>query len=153
MGVHRSGHPFGSAFDRTGDLYFLSRHGRGHKLPPPQINYRANIWALREVGVQAAIATFAVGASDRVCQWVRLWCWTIFWTSRLHGRKLFDDKSAAYRHDPAVQPPGAGRAFGSRRGFRNNAGSRGCYVCTDGPRYETLSEVRMFAALGGDVVG
>lgn len=31
--------------------------------------------------------------------------------------------------------------------------ARGCYVCTDGPRYETLSEVRMFAALGGDVVG
>ena len=67
------------------------------------------------------------GASDRVCQWVRLWCWTIFWTSTTARPKtFFDDKVQHLTLTRAnVQPPGAGRAFGSRRGFRNNAGSQG----------------------------
>ena len=103
--------PFGSAFlIEQGDLYFLSRHGRGHKLPPHKINYRANIWALREVGVQAAIATFAVGSLRQSLPVGTLVVLDDFLTSRLHGRKLFRRQSAAYRHDPAVQPPG-GKSF------------------------------------------
>lgn len=43
------------------ELVFLSRHGVGHRIPPHQINYRANIWALKEIGVKQIIAFAAVG--------------------------------------------------------------------------------------------
>jgi len=147
--------PFGSAFlIEQGDLYFLSRHGRGHKLPPHKINYRANIWALREVGVQAAIATFAVGSlrqSLPVGTLVVLDDFLDFTTAR--PKTFFDDK---VQHTDMTQPYShlvreELLAAGEDLGIMLEA--RGCYVCTDGPRYETLSEVRMFAALGGDVVG
>ena len=44
------------------EILFLPRHGPGHTIPPHQINYRANIWALKEVGVRKVIAVAAVGA-------------------------------------------------------------------------------------------
>jgi 5'-deoxy-5'-methylthioadenosine phosphorylase len=47
------------------DVVFLPRHGEGHKLPPHLINYRANLWALKEAGVRAVIAIAAVGGIAR----------------------------------------------------------------------------------------
>ncbi|GAC1628936.1 MAG: hypothetical protein NVS9B10_19450 [Nevskia sp.] len=44
------------------EAIFLARHGEGHKVPPHAINYRANLWALREAGVQQIVAIGAVGA-------------------------------------------------------------------------------------------
>jgi len=43
------------------DVVFIPRHGRGHTIPPHMVNYRANIWALREIGVHSVIAVAAVG--------------------------------------------------------------------------------------------
>lgn len=43
------------------DVLFLARHGHPHRIPPHQVNYRANLWALREVGARAVIAVNAVG--------------------------------------------------------------------------------------------
>jgi 5'-methylthioadenosine phosphorylase len=63
--------PYGDTSDhimvgRFGEkkVAFLPRHGKGHKLPPHMINYRANIWALRELGVKRIIAPSAVGSLD-----------------------------------------------------------------------------------------
>lgn len=47
-------------FNKT-PLVFLARHGQGHVIPPHKINYRANIWALREIAVQRVLAVAAVG--------------------------------------------------------------------------------------------
>jgi 5'-methylthioadenosine phosphorylase len=44
------------------DVVFMQRHGRGHTLPPHKINYRANMWALKELGVTKILATSAVGS-------------------------------------------------------------------------------------------
>ena len=59
--------PYGQVSLRTGDykgrgVVFLARHGARHTTPPHLVNYRANIWALREIGVEKVIATAAVGS-------------------------------------------------------------------------------------------
>ena len=56
--------PFGKAtvYLLKEDVYLLLRHGRGHKVPPHKINYKANIWALKEMGTRGIIATNAVGS-------------------------------------------------------------------------------------------
>ena len=104
--------------------------------------------------MQAAIATFAVGSlrqSLPVGTLVVLDDFLDFTTAR--PKTFFDDK---VQHTDMTQPYShlvreELLAAGEDLGIMLEA--RGCYVCTDGPRYETLSEVRMFAALGGDVVG
>ena len=46
------------------NIAFLARHGHGHTIPPHKVNYRANIWALKEKGIKNIIAVGAVGAID-----------------------------------------------------------------------------------------
>ena len=62
--------PYGPASLKTGDykereVVFLSRHGARHTVPPHLVNYRANIWALREIGVEKVIATATVGSLQK----------------------------------------------------------------------------------------
>jgi 5'-methylthioadenosine phosphorylase len=47
------------------EVVFLARHGAGHAVPPHLVNYRANIWALRAIGVEKVIATAAVGSLQK----------------------------------------------------------------------------------------
>src|SRR5450432_1302162 len=47
------------------DVVFLARHGHGHTIPPHRVNYRANLWALKERGVDAVLAVASVGAISR----------------------------------------------------------------------------------------
>ena len=48
-------------------IHFLPRHGRDHSIPPHKVNYRANIWALKELGVQRIISVSAVGGINKDC--------------------------------------------------------------------------------------
>lgn len=147
--------PFGPVFLKKQDrFYFLGRHGKGHSVPPHQINYRANFWALKEVGVEGVFATFAVGSLREdlpVGSIVLLDDFLDFTTQR--PKTIFKDQVV---HQDLTTP------YSSKlREVLLRAGEdlglelvkEGCYVCTDGPRYETPAEVRMFGRLGGDVVG
>ena len=57
------------------DVVFLARHGFTHRLPPHRINYRANIWMLKKVGVDRIIAVNAVGSINRKCPPESPWMW------------------------------------------------------------------------------
>ena len=50
------------------EVVFMSRHGRGHTIPPHRINYRGNIWALKELGVTKVLSTAAVGSLNEAMQ-------------------------------------------------------------------------------------
>ena len=63
------------------ELVFLARHGPGHRLPPHRINHRANVAALRSLGVGAVLATAAVGSLRRRWPPATSWFWMTFWTS------------------------------------------------------------------------
>lgn len=138
------------------DLCLMQRHGAGHSIPPHRINYRANIWALHSLGVDAIIATSAVGSlsSDIATGTILLPDSFIDFTS---GRpSTFFDSEGNVVHTDMTYPycptlRGAILQAGVSRGIK--MAEHGCYVCTNGPRYETAAEVRAFRLLGGDIVG
>ena len=154
--------PYGQALAWTGsgddsDVVFLSRHGVEHNVPPHRINYRANIKALEQLGVDRVIATFAVGgiADDIPPGGVVALDQVIDFSS---GREFtfFDGGESGLKHTPFTE------AFSStlREAIVARAGThgldirpRGTYICFNGPRFETAAEISMSKILGADVVG
>lgn len=142
---------------RGNEAVFLSRHGVEHEIPPHRINARANIAALRQLGVDRVLATFAVGgiaddippgAAVALDQLIDL----------THGRAFtfFDGGASGLRHTPFTEPfcSSLRRKVLERSGHHGvEVRSAGTYVCTNGPRFETAAEVRMFRQWGADVVG
>ncbi len=151
--------PFGTAslfVGRRGgrEVAFLARHGTDHGVPPHRVNYRANIWALRQIGVRRIVATAAVGSLREALPPGHVVLVDQFLDFTRGRPSTFFDTSV--QHTDMTEPycPGL-------RGLLANAAERagvpatvgGTYVCTEGPRFETPAEIRMFAAMGGDVVG
>lgn len=138
-------------------VYFLPRHGRGHSIPPHRINYRANLAALAEQGVTQILATSAVGSlrSDWPAGRLVVLDQFIDFTSRREAT-FYDGEDDRVVHTDMTNP------YCSRLreiilktavDLGLDIAGSGCYVCTDGPRFETAAEVRAFGRLGGDVVG
>lgn len=136
-------------------VVFLARHGVGHKLVPHKINYRANIAALKELGVTAVLATTAVGSLRP--DWgpgtlVVLDDLIDFCLTRT-GKTFFDDEPV---HTDMTRPyaePMRQALLAAAQATGIAVQPRGTYLCADGPRYETAAEVRLFASWGADVVG
>jgi len=134
---------------------FLPRHGRRHTTPPHMVNYRANIYALHKIGVERIIATNAVGAINtdlRPGDLVVPHDLVDFTKGRV---STFYDRSPVTHIDfskpycPEIREILIEKA--EEVGVR--VWDRAVYVCTEGPRYETPAEIRMFKMLGCDIVG
>ncbi len=138
-------------------VVFMNRHGAGHSVPPHQVNYRANIWALKSLGVKRVIATAAVGSLnlampagsmvlvDQFLDFTKSRPDTFFDGS--DGRVVHTDMSSPYCRATRSRV----QAAGARAGVSLVMG--GVYVTTEGPRFETAAEIRAYRLLGGDVVG
>lgn len=156
--------PFGetSSTIKTGyfesaEIAFFPRHGKQHQLPPHKINYRANIWALKQAGVSDVIAVNAVGGihPEMEPESIVLPDQVIDYTSgREHS--FFDGSAATVRHVDFTYP------YSERlRDCLLKAASaeeldvleRAVYGCTNGPRLETAAEIRRLAQDGCDLVG
>ncbi|MCE2967118.1 MAG: MTAP family purine nucleoside phosphorylase [Phycisphaerales bacterium] len=140
----------------------LKRHGEGHVIPPHEVPYRANIWALKSLGVTHVIATGAVGSLREevrpggvmlVDQFIDRTSGT---GSRGHNRTFFDRAAVHVEFaEPtcaqmrswlmAAATDGQGVGIAVRNG--------GTYVCIDGPSFSTRAESVMHRTLGADVVG
>ena len=136
---------------------FMPRHGKGHSIPPHKINYRANIWGLKALGVEVILATAAVGSINpkmRPGEFVIVDQFLDFTKGR--ALTFFDDGEEGVVHVDVTEPycPSVRAAIiqvGEELGLRLHP--QGTYVCVEGPRYETAAEIRAFRLLGGDVVG
>ncbi|HEY3398964.1 MAG TPA: S-methyl-5'-thioinosine phosphorylase [Armatimonadota bacterium] len=152
--------PYGEIEAYAGELggaetIFLPRHGRGHTVPPHLVNYRGNITALQVLGCRQVLAFNAVGSllpglePGAFClaeQFLDFTC--------TRARSLFEPPEV--RHVDVTEP----YCVELRRALSEAAVELGgeplpevVYVCTEGPRFETAAEIRMFAQLGGGVVG
>lgn len=154
--------PYGAVDVRAGRLagrrvYFLPRHGAGHVLPPHRVNYRGNIWALRELGVTQVLATNAVGSLRRDWRPGRLVAIDQFLDfTRGRPATFFDGSDGRVVHTDLTEPycPRLRALIVTvGREIHLDVEEAGCYVCTEGPRYETAAEIRFFRQAGGDVVG
>jgi 5'-methylthioinosine phosphorylase len=139
------------------EAVFLARHGYGHTIPPHRINYRANLWALEQVGVRRVLAVAAVGGirEEMVPGAVVIPDQIIDHTWGRPGTFIeeFDD---AVTHIDFTEPyDGALRAAligaAARVGIPVVPG--GTYAATQGPRLETAAEIRRLEAEGCDLVG
>lgn len=137
-------------------LLFLARHGLNHGLLPHQINYRANIRALKDLGADNILAALAVGSLKtdiRPGEFVLVDQFIDFTRGR---EDSFSGRDGAVSHVDMTEPfDGNLRRFliaaADETGVELHRG--GTYVCTEGPRFETAAEINMFRSLGADVVG
>ncbi len=135
---------------------FVARHGEEHSVPPHLVNYRANIWALKELGVKKVISTAAVGSLESKFapgEFVLVDQFLDFTKSR--PATFFTGEQGVLHVD--MTDPYCRELRGVIAEKAVEAGvvvkNGGVYVCTEGPRFETPAEIRMFRALGGEVVG
>lgn len=145
------------------EFLFLPRHGAGHKLPPHEINYRANIAALAELGVSEIVAVNAVGAihGDLLPGSVAVPDQIIDY-SHSRAATFFDGKSKALNHIDFTHPYSeplrqrllhAAQQANGKVQTPSEIMAGGTYACMQGPRLETAAEVRRLASDGNDMVG
>ncbi|MGW1022927.1 S-methyl-5'-thioadenosine phosphorylase [Streptomyces sp. NPDC002577] len=140
----------GTVAGRT--VAFLPRHGEGHRHPPHGINYRANLWALRSLGVRQVLAPCAVGSLRRDLAPGRIVVPDQV-VDRTTGRvrTFFDGAVHVSFADPYCE---AGRAAVLKAAAATGADAHdgGTTVVIDGPRFSTRAESRWYAAAGGALV-
>lgn len=139
------------------EVAFLARHGYRHAVPPHKINYKANVAALKKMGVTKVFATAAVGSLNPVMAPGHLAFLDQF-IDFTKGRDstYFDGGEEGVAHVDLTYP-----YCSSLREILSKAASEeklphhqsAVYICTEGPRFETPAEIRMFRAWGADVVG
>jgi 5'-methylthioadenosine phosphorylase len=134
---------------------FLPRHGHRHSLPPHKINYRANIFALRKLGVQRIIATNAVGAINQRLKVGSLIVPHDFIDFTKLRQPTYYDQALVTHIDLSEPycPEIRGQLIKTARKHGVTVPAKAILVCTEGPRYETPAEIKMFRKLGCDVVG
>jgi 5'-methylthioinosine phosphorylase len=136
-------------------VVFLPRHGAGHTMPPHQVNYRANLWALHHLGVSRVVGMAAVGgislAPETLCIPDQLIDYTC---DRRHT--FFDTDLNFVTHIDFTEPycselRQALLDAGERSGIE--LAPSGTYGATQGPRLETAAEIRRLERDGCDMVG
>ncbi|MFC7531344.1 S-methyl-5'-thioadenosine phosphorylase [Actinoplanes sp. GCM10030250] len=130
---------------------FLPRHGRDHRYPPHKIPYRANLWALRSLGVRQILAPCAVGGLRP-----ELGPGTFVVPDQLIDRtsgrvQTYYDSGAVHVSFADPYCPD-GRAAVLNSAERVNAVDGGTMVVIEGPRFSTRAESRWFTAIGGTIV-
>ena len=139
------------------EVVFLARHGEAHSIAPHEINYRANIQALKEAGVREIVAVAAVGGIRRefapgalvVPSQIIDYTW---------GRRptFFEGPGAKVTHIDFTQPYAAAlraRILAAARACGEALADGGVYAATQGPRLETAAEIDRLERDGADLVG
>lgn len=152
--------PFGKVDVRSGklngtDVVFLPRHGKGYDIAPHNVNYRANIWAMKIEKVNYIISIAACGSMDRKIKPGDLALLSDFidftqgriQTFRPEGKPQFMDMTEPYSPEINEALFKAGKKLGLR--IHKNV----VYSAAQGPRFETRAEIKIYHKLGGQVVG
>lgn len=155
--------PFGSPSDEyiTGILdgvrmVFLPRHGRGHRLLPSEVNYRANIWGMKKLGVERIISVSAVGSmkEEIVPGHIVIPDQFIDRTKGIRKDTFFGDGIVAHT---AFADPVCADLSGWLSEAAHEAGATvhqgGAYVCMEGPAFSTRAESFMYRSFGVSVIG
>ncbi len=155
--------PFGSPSDEfiVGVLegvrmVFLPRHGKGHRFLPSEVNYRANIFGMKMLGVERIISISAVGSLKE----------------EIHPGHIvipdqFIDRTRGFRNDTffgngivahvgfadPVCPELASRLFEASRAAGATTHKGGTYICMEGPAFSTRAESHLYRQIGGDIIG
>lgn len=154
--------PFGSPSDAyiVGELEgkrvaFLARHGRGHRISPSELNFRANIYAMKMLGVERILSLSAVGSLKEEHRPLDFVIPDQFF-DRTRGRvsTFFTDGIVAHISfaDP-ICPQLADQIRRACAAVGVNAKPKGTYLCMEGPAFSTRAESHVYRSWGMDVIG
>jgi 5'-methylthioadenosine phosphorylase len=154
--------PFGKPSDKLimgrlneAELVFLPRHGRGHRWLPTEVNFRANIYAMKKLGVERIISISAVGSLRKEIgpgelvvpdQFIDR---TTQRPSTFFGRGIVAHVSLA---DPFC-PELSGQLLRAAQTVGAVAHHGGVYLCMEGPQFSTRAESNLYRAWGADIIG
>lgn len=153
--------PFGSRSiyriqTQNQSFYYLPRHGLDHSVAPHLINYRANLWALKELGVDQILSLCAVGSLNKDFKpghFVAIEDILDFTKGRTST--FYDGQDRDLRHLDVSNLYSKALTQELENFFsqRQESIHKGIYVCTEGPRFETAAEIKFYQMIGGDLVG
>ena len=134
---------------------FLSRHGRGHRLLPSEVPYRANVYGMKVLGMERVVSVSAVGSMKRKYEPTDIVVPDQFFDRTRHrpdtffGEGLVGHVAFADPVCPELFPlfVEAGRAAGA------TVHEGGCYLCMEGPQFSTRAESEIYRSWGMDVIG
>ncbi|MCX7770874.1 MAG: S-methyl-5'-thioadenosine phosphorylase [Proteobacteria bacterium] len=154
--------PFGNPSDKiiVGELKgvkfaFLPRHGRGHRIMPSEINYRANIYALKSLGVKRILSISAVGSmKEEISPGCLVLPDQFIDFTKMRENTFFGDGIVA--HVSMAEPVCPSffeiiRKVILSRGYPLKEG--GTYICIEGPQFSTKAESFLWRSMGVDVIG
>ena len=154
--------PFGMPSDRYligeiggRELIFLPRHGRGHRILPSHLNYRANIYGMKKLGVEWILSVSAVGSMREDIEPGQIVIIDQFFDrTRERPSTFFGDGVAGHITfaDP-VCPNVRSLLVESARSAGATVHDGGTYICIEGPQFSTRAESNVFRSWGVDVIG
>jgi len=155
--------PFGSPSDHyiLGDVggqrvAFLARHSRGHLINPTEVNYRANIWGFKSLGVHYLISMNACGSlKEEIKPGHIVIPDQLFDRTRLRRQSFFDEPGLVVHASVAepICPKLADVLYGAVEATGKTVHRGGDFVIIEGPRFSTKSESRVFRQLGFSIIG
>src|SRR4051812_29188121 len=134
---------------------FLARHGAGHRLTPSELNFRANVFGMKMLGVEYILSASAVGSLKEVYKPMDIVIPDQF-IDRTRGRvSTFFGRGlvahVAFAHPFCRILSGLAFESGTQAGATMHKG--GTYVCMEGPQFSTLAESKMYRSWGADIIG
>lgn len=160
---HKVETPFGNTSDDIVEVeingvtcYFLARHGQGHYITPSEVNYRANIFALKKLGVRNIISISAVGSlkEEHAPTKFVLPDQFIDWTKGLRARTFFGE--GVVGHVSVAEPVDVNlhkRLDSVLSNLDINYSAGGSYLCIEGPQFSTQAESNIYRSFGADIIG
>jgi len=137
------------------EVAFVPRHGRGHVLTPTEVNYRANVCALKQLGVRYIISVSAVGSLKEEIAPTHLVVPDQFIDRTRHRRDTFFSDGIVAHVSLADPFSNELRAIfveqAKKLGITVHDG--GTYICMEGPQYSTRAESRLYRSWGADIIG
>jgi 5'-methylthioadenosine phosphorylase len=137
-------------------FYFLPRHGMGHHYTPTEVNYRANIFALKKLGVDTVVSISAVGSlqEEYAPREFVLVDQFVDWTKGFRKRTFFDEGMVG--HVSVANPVEASlqkrlHEACLKSGVTSHLG--GTYICIEGPQFSTKAESKIYRSFGASVIG
>lgn len=133
---------------------FLARHGRGHRLLPAEVPYRANIFGFKKLGVDRIISVNSVGSLREAIRPRDLVLPGQFFDRTRRPNTFFGDGLVAHVSlGQPVCPDLAGLLYEAALGLGLRIHRGGTYICIDGPAFSTKAESLAYRAWGGDIIG
>jgi len=136
-------------------VIFLPRHGRGHRLMPGELNFRANVWGLKALGAEWVVSISAVGSMKEAIRPLDLVIPDQFFDqTKRRVSSFFGDGIVAH---VGMAEPVCGDLAGTLETAARRTGATvhrgGTYICIEGPQFSSKAESRIYRGWGVDVIG